>query len=207
MSVEAEPVDVGCAPRSFRVVTPANWLDLDLDPRTSRAATARLVAGAVGGAPAAVSARRQLTSLLRQATRAAADKGAVFSSFLSDVIEGRPVAASLLASMARSDQTEGDSLTALAEQLERSQGSQSRPATATVVKLGAGPAVRLRRRTMTEALSGEGGWAEVESVQYFLSVPGTRNLLVLSFSTPNLALSEAFAELFDAMAESLSWEW
>ncbi len=47
----------------------------------------------------------------------------------------------------------------------------------------------------------------METLQYFIPVPGTARLLVLSFSTPNLSLAPAFLELFDAMAESLHWRW
>jgi hypothetical protein len=44
-------------------------------------------------------------------------------------------------------------------------------------------------------------------VQYFVPLPGSTDLVLLSFSTPNLGLADAMVELFDAMAESLQWRW
>lgn len=37
-------------------------------------------------------------------------------------------------------------------------------------------------------------------------MPDGGELLVLTFSTANLPLGDAFAELFDAMAHTIAWE-
>ena len=39
----------------------------------------------------------------------------------------------------------------------------------------------------------------------FVPLPGSTDLLVLSFSTPIEALAEALVQLFDVMAASLRW--
>lgn len=43
--------------------------------------------------------------------------------------------------------------------------------------------------------------------RYFVPVPGTQRLATLSFLTPNVDLADSFEELFDAVAETLSFEW
>lgn len=192
----------------MRVATPANWFDLDLDPATSEASVERLVEERAGDAPEQAEVRAQMARLLRRASTDAARQGAVFASLLSDVVEGRPVAASLLVSLKAdsADAASGD-LKALAERLRRPTGSNQGPAEVGVVELPAASAVRVRRRTATEPEGAGGERAEVETVQYFVPVPGVPSLLVLSFSTPNLPLAEVFVELFDAMAQTLQWRW
>lgn len=193
----------------FRLATPADWTDLDLAPATRRRSADRLV-GLLAGPDAGASAvRDEVTSLLLGAAEDAAAHGAFFASLLSDVVEGHPVSASLVVSL-RSDAGDGEAgdLDALAEQLRLRPGPGAAAPQTAVVRLPAGPAVRLRSRATARA-GGTGGGAgriEVESLQYFVPVPGGGDLLALSFSTPNLALADSFVELFDAMAESLSWE-
>ena len=51
----------------------------------------------------------------------------------------------------------------------------------------------------------EGAEIEVETVQWFVLHPTGRWLAVLTFSTPNVGLAEAFGEVFDAIAWSLQW--
>ena len=143
--------------------------------------------------------------MLAQATAEATRRGAVFASLLSDVVDGRPVAASLLVSMAAGQHGGAiGHLDALADRL-RAGVSDTGEAEVGVVDLPAGLAVRTRRRTVTRSESRQVAPTEVESVQYFVPVPGTAALLVLSFSTPSLTLADALVALFDAIAESLAW--
>lgn len=44
-----------------------------------------------------------------------------------------------------------------------------------------------------------------ETVQFFVPLPEAHRMLVLAFSTPMLQLADAYAPLFDAMAESARW--
>jgi hypothetical protein len=79
--------------------------------------------------------------------------------------------------------------------------------TTEIVELPAGPAVRLRRRT-DSGLAGTGGeTAQAAETQYFVPVPATDRMLVLTFATPNLGFRSEFEELFDRMAETLQWQW
>ncbi|MDP8993092.1 MAG: hypothetical protein M3N31_08605 [Actinomycetota bacterium] len=131
----------------------------------------------------------------------------MFASLLSDVIEGRPVAASLVVSVTPAPEEGDGNLQALVERLRRSTGSEGGMARVEVVDLPAGAAVRLRRQMLAEADGAGAEGAVVETVQYFVPVPATASLLVLTFSTPNLPLAEAFVELFDTMAQTLHWRW
>src|SRR5258707_15773536 len=88
-------------PRDLRLATPANWFDIDLNPSTSAESIARLVEERAGREPDQAENRRQLVRMMRKATADAREQDAIFASVLSDVIEGRPVAASVIVSLAR----------------------------------------------------------------------------------------------------------
>jgi hypothetical protein len=197
-------------PLDLRLATPANWFDIDLNPSTSAASIARLVEERSGSDPDQADTRRQLVRTLRKATGDAREQDAIFASVLSDVIEGRPVAASVIVSLAHDGSpAPGDvkaRVTALGARLAQPGGPIAGAAT-TTKELRAGWSVRARRRMSVEPPGLEGHPVEVESVQYFVPLPGSTDLVLLSFSTPNLGLADAMVELFDAMAESLQWRW
>lgn len=73
-------VDAARSPRDFRLATPANWFDLDLNPATRRSSIQTLVEKRSGSHPQTAETRRQLVSLLEQAAKDAAEGGAVFAS-------------------------------------------------------------------------------------------------------------------------------
>jgi hypothetical protein len=211
MNEDPQPEALGnqAVPRDVRLATPATWFDLDLDPETSRASITRFVEERAGRSPDRAQIRRELQGWLEQATADARSQGAVFASLLSDTVEGRPVAASLIASLARDGPGRGDDrsrVEALAARLARIGGPLAGVPTG-IRELPAGWAVRARRRTTIESFAFAGHPAEVENLQYFALIPGTTDVLLLSFSTPNLGLADAMVELFDAIAESLQWRW
>ena len=198
-------------PRDLRLATPANWFDLDLNPSTSAESIARLVEDRVGGGAEQAENRREVVRMLRKATVDAREQEAIFASVLSDVIEGRPVAASVIVSLAKDGSpAPGDTATrvrALEVRLAEPGGPIAGAATATKELPGAGWSLRARRRVSIEPPGLEGHPVEVDNVQYFVPLPGSTDLVLLSFSTPNLGLADAMAELFDAVAESLQWRW
>jgi hypothetical protein len=83
-------------------------------------------------------------------------------------------------------------------------GVDSRPE---VVELAVGPAVRLSRIGDSGPIGGSGGGVPSVQVQYFLPVPDSEQVLILTFGTPNRNLRPEFEELFGQIAGSLSWEW
>jgi hypothetical protein len=69
--------------------------------------------------------------------------------------------------------------------------------------LGAGPAVRVRRRL--EAPIGGLEKVGIENLQYIVVLPDLARLALLDFSTPTIGLADPFVELFDAIAATLTW--
>jgi hypothetical protein len=76
-----------------------------------------------------------------------------------------------------------------------------------VVELPTGPAVRLSRIGGSGPIGAAGGDVPSVQVQYFLPVPDSEQILILTFGTPNRNLRAEFEELFGQIAGSLSWEW
>jgi hypothetical protein len=197
-------------PRDLRIATPANWFDLDLKPSTSAESIVRLVDERVGGGAEQADNRRELVRILRKATVDAREQQAVFASVLSDVIEGRPVAGSVIVSLAADGTPAPGDAKARVEDLQvrlAQPGGAIAGAATETRELIAGWALRARRRMTVEPPGLEGHPVEVESLQYFVPLPGSTDLVLLSFSTPNLGLADPMVELFDAMAESLQWRW
>jgi hypothetical protein len=183
--------------------TPAAWMDLDLDPVTRAESIAALVeAHAVGD-------RDRLREMLEGAAANAVSEGAVFASLFFSTAGGQAVSASLMVSVADAE-AEGDPDIdpddAPAERLAIAQGLAEEfrkdGAKAEVRSLDAGPAARVRSRI---AVDDREPPTMVDLVQYFVPFPVADRLAVLTFSTPNIGLADAFAEVFDAIGGTLQW--
>jgi hypothetical protein len=181
--------------------TPAAWFDLDLDPATRGASIDRVLA------ERAVGSAEGLRASLEAAAEQAIGQGAVFASLFSDTLDGKAVSASLVVSVidAVPDPASAPAApAAIAEELVEEFLDDG--ATAAVRNLDAGPAARLRRRLPVGGATGPSGLPEeVDTVQYFVPFPDADRLAVLTFSTPNVGLADAFAEVFDAVASTLQW--
>jgi hypothetical protein len=176
-------------PPRFTITVPANWYPLDLDPRTRTDSIARLVESRVGSSrePAVRQLRRELTAMLRQYARQAASHHATYAALMYQVVDGVPLSASLVIACGLAPS--GDVGAVLADG-----GSYQDFATL------AGPAVRVAR---TELL--DPGAVPTAEVQYAVPVPGSELVLLMTFSTPNVALADPLGELFDAIARTLEW--
>jgi hypothetical protein len=194
------------APPRFTVTVPANWYPLDLDPRSRTDSIARLVESRIGSGrePAVRQLRRELTAMLRQYARQAASHRATYAALMYQVVDGVPLSASLLIAVgvAPEDASGAPMLTPGALGAVLGEGAAVSSDFATL----AGPAVRVVRQEPLQGVAGSSG-APVSSVevQYALAVPGTELVLVMTFSTPNVALAEPLGELFDAIARTLEW--
>lgn len=187
----------------FRLAAPANWFTLDLDRRTYRDNIEALIQQRLGSGPDHERARRDLFALMERFTSDAIDQGAVQAFLLSDQIGERPLAASLICTVTSTPDTPviEDVAAGLRSASRRGGHSEIK-----IVELGDALAVRARGRRKAALPDASAPTVEVETMQYFVAVPGRDALLILSFSTPDLALAEPYAELFDAMASSLTWE-
>ncbi|MGH9022491.1 MAG: hypothetical protein ACRDV9_05220 [Acidimicrobiia bacterium] len=193
--------------RDLRLITPPAWFELDLEPSGRRASIDQMVAERTGSAvnPAFST---DLALLLERHAAEAYERGAVRASMFSQELGGEHVAAALMVLVVPgqvgtggvADDRSADGGRTLAWGLAEALG----PEGATEMRqLPAGPAVRVRRRLQSAIPDGEE--VPVESVQYFVPFPDGDHLVLLNFSTPNLALADAFVEVFDAMAATLSW--
>ena len=191
------------APADFRLSLPVSWVELDLNPRTRPEAIAKIVAerGEVGSQLGL--SHQQLTDLLESLAAQAEASNGVYAAFYSDVMEGAPVSASLLVSVVPASggaPPPGTDPRDVARVLQ-----QMFPADAdTELRgLGAGPAVRVRRRLEAPVA----GLANVpmENLQYVVVLPDLTRLALLQFSTPTVGLADPFVELFDAIAATLTW--
>lgn len=70
-----------------------------------------------------------------------------------------------------------------------------------VVALPAGPAVRVH--AISESGAGSGRTTFVEGVDHFVPVPGADDALLLSCTTPSVAVGDLLLPLFDEIARSL----
>lgn len=188
---------------SIRLRTPAAWMDLDLDPATRAESNAELVeAHAMGD-------RDRLRAMLEAAAANAVSEGAVFASLFFRTAGGQAVSASLMVSVADAEadvEPEIDPSDAPAARRAIAEGlaEEFREGNADVEvrSLDAGPAARVRSRL---AIDNGDPPTMVDLVQYFVPFPTADRLAVLTFSTPNLGLADAFAEVFDAIGGTLQW--
>ncbi|MEU9447137.1 hypothetical protein [Streptomyces sp. NPDC048277] len=196
------------SPADYRLLLPDGWFRVRIDPEGRERSIDALVDRKFEGIDNAPHLKRQLRDeLLAQATAAYRDGG--IELYLSLQQAGPlTIPASLLITLLRP--APGAALpdaTDLARRLSADMDGE-----ATVVELAAGTAVRVRRVTgqpNTPAPAGAPGSTDVVlpsvTVDYQLPVPATAAHLLLTFSTPLLQIADAMAELFDAVAGSLTW--
>lgn len=190
------------APAGLVLTTPGPWLRLDLDPQTRSASLAKLVGERLGDDAALLDERRELTAALRAFARDAVRSGAIYAAVMLDLLDDVPVQASLIASYAATPPatTEGaDPLDGLVRALAGD--ADSAEVDRIALRLGDG----CRLVTMCEAPYGDGTRTPTLVAQYVVSVPGSRQALLLSFSSPNIAHREAMLGLFDAIAQGARW--
>jgi len=206
MSTEAaEPQ--AALPRGYQLIVPQGWYRIVLDEKHRERGVRTLVDQQFRGLDNQPVLHREATQMLLDLTADAAAGGAL-EMYLSLIAEG-PVllAGSLLVTYAPATRSRDQEilapsaadLTELAAVLDEA-GSAADPFT--VVELPSGPA--LRRQTGVTDVEYQGEAApEAFEVEYMVPVPGTGAFLVLTFSTPLLAIQDAIAGLFDVVAQSL----
>jgi hypothetical protein len=191
------------AQADFRLSLPVSWAELDLNPATRTEAISKIVAERGEAGTQLGLSRGQLTDLLESLAVQAQAKNGVYAAFYSDVMEGAPVSASLVVSVVPASggaPPEGTDPVDVARVLR-----QMFPAEVDTElrELGAGPAVRVRRRF--EAPIGGLEKVGIENLQYVVVLPDLVRLALLDFSTPTIGLADPFVELFDAIAATLTW--
>lgn len=188
------------APGEFTLATPGDWFSLHLP---DDAGVDALLDARIQAAPELAPQRASLRGVLEQLRGAASAAGVCYAA---GTLLGTPGAA-LPATMTVSVHP---SLSAaapaeLVEQLRAHLPADARSARVDAVDLPAGPAVRSEVISASGPDTGPASGAMSLVVQYFVGVPGTTRLLVLTFATPAVALLEGLRPLFHAMARTLEF--
>lgn len=178
----------------YRLVVPADWSRLDLTAADSGAAQVRrLVRRLAGSADDQAQLRRELVAHLETACAEAKGRGGVDLYLSAGGPSGTLVAASLLVTVTPQHVGAEHAVAAVADVL--GEGG------AAVVDIGGRRAVRSVREELPGDLPTDGRRSLV--VQYVFVMPEV--VVLLSFSTPVLALAEPLTALFDAVAETFRW--
>lgn len=185
MAVVAVPTAVS-AP-DYSLVVPGDWWRLDLTaPDGGAAQVRRLVRRLAGSADLQAQLRHELVEHLDAACADAIARGGVDLYLATRGRAGIVVAASLLVTVTPQRVRAEHALPALADALGETE----------VVEIGGRGAVRSVRQELPGDLPTDGRPALV--VQYAFVLPQV--VVMLSFSTPVLALTEPLTHLFDAVA-------
>ncbi|MET8447746.1 hypothetical protein [Streptomyces sp. NPDC005209] len=188
-------------PADYRLLLPDGWFRILLDPPEQRdKAVDALVERQFHGIDNAPHLKEDLRKDLRRRAAKAHRSGGIELYLSLQEIGPFTIPASLLVTLAPLRHAAPLPLDALAETLSAADGG-----TASVEELPSGPAVRVRRLIRQP---GEEDARQVHhslSLEYHVPVPGTAAFLLLTFSTPLEQIADAMAELFDAIAASLTW--
>jgi hypothetical protein len=207
----------------LNIRTPGDWIVVDAAALSDAAEVDALVGDRLDTVPELAGRRGDLVATVTRSLRRAREAGVLFTAVLADVDEeGRPLMANLAVAAAAgpapvveddapsSAATAGAGAAAAAREtpdLEAAFAEQFPDAErrdVTSVLLPGGPAVRLAR-LFDVPLTDDGPMLAMLSVQYFFSVPGLEQMLVLSFTTPSIAAAERLQQIFHAIAETVSF--
>lgn len=187
----------------FEVVVPEAWLPLTSTgtPADHRGALVREVEQAA----ARIGASGSAGALLDMASQVAADadeRGALAAAVGFELVGDDVAVTSMMALRLEGDRpADPEHLAAL---LAAPRPEDLRPREVEVVTLPVGPAVRVH------AIADQSGEAEgapsvvVEGLDHFIPVPGGTDVLLVSCTTPMVALGDALLPTFDAIAASVT---
>ena len=192
----------------FALTVPPSWLEFEVRPGRREVALERLIAGRVRDVPELRQHRTALTRLVREQARQAWDAGAAYLSCMVEPTEDGPVTASavvliLPGPMGVADD-DPDRLGAVARPFTTKEPAGDGDVwqrVDTVAVPGAGPAVRVAG-VQDVSLPGQDGAVRVVQLQTLVPLPQGR-VLVLTCSSPVLALQDVLLELFDAVSGTL----
>ncbi|MEU6555635.1 hypothetical protein ABZ915_36115 [Streptomyces sp. NPDC046915] len=193
-------------PRDYRLLLPDGWFRIVLDPPEERERSIdALVERQFQGIDNAPHLKDDLRKDLRRRSAKAARSGGVELYLSLQQVGPFTIPASLLVTLAPLQHPQPLPAQALAQALAADGGE----ATVSTEELPSGEAVRVRRLTTQPEPDADASAPNEShrsvSVEYHVPVPGTTAFLLLTFSTPLEPIADAMAELFDAIAGSLTW--
>lgn len=192
----------------FSLRVPPSWFELDVHPATRDASIRTLVRTRIAEVPQLRERRAEITRLLREQASAAWDAGAVYCAAMTEAVMDGVLPASLTVFLlpgpldARSD--EPDRISALLPMLHPKDAAGENDPWTRLQLLdleGCGPAVRTYG---VEDLEPEPGKkVRVVQMQTYIPVPRVNRIVLVSCSSPAVAVSEGLFELFDALTGTL----
>lgn len=184
---------------------PSPWFHLDLRSEDLATFISGLVDSRLEDEPRLVPFRDSLHALLDGFAREAIEKHAVTAGLYASGREGAPVIAHLLvyvspAAAASEVRTLGD----VAGELRTPREGDLGPREVTEVDLPSGHAVRAR--FLAETLRDErGDAAALECVQYWIPIPQSTDVAIVSFTTPTLHFANDLANVFDELGRTTTF--
>lgn len=190
----------------FSLTVPDTWFEIDLHPATRDASVNDLVRSRTRGVPELEGQRGAIVKLLREISRQAVTGGAVYLGVMVEVVEGAGLSASTTVSLLPSP--DGSSSTAstsaimstLSEKAARSE-HDTWTKTALVELPAVGQGVRAYGVEDVEMPGGR-GQIRATTMRTFVPLPGSPRVALISCSSPNVVLVDAFHDLFDAVTST-----
>lgn len=179
---------------AYRLVVPAEWAGLDLDPARREASVATHVDHQFAGLDKASHLKTQATQELLAKVEATYAAGGIELFLSMQRVADVPIAASLATFLVPPDGSGAIS----ADGLARCLAGNDRDIT--LIDLPAGRSVRIRR------YSGPLDTPESAIQEVFVPIPGGGWWLLLVFAAPFGPLVHALTKLFDAICTTLRWD-
>ncbi|MFF3065539.1 hypothetical protein ACFVQ3_13350 [Oerskovia sp. NPDC057915] len=194
----------------LRLRLPGSWWQVPLHDRAeARASVRRLVAAQVGPADDRASVRIELERrVLAALDDAIGGEGQAFHVALS-IVPGVPLPVTAMVSLPAQQLTPaiGTSATATMAILERGLADVTEGGADSLHRFTAGAsevARRTRRHVVADPDSDE--TLPTVAVEYWMTVPGTKRFVLVSFSAPAGELEEPLTGLFDQIVRVSSWD-
>lgn len=195
----------------FSLRVPPNWFELDVHPASRDASARELVRERVAQVPELESRRGEITKVLRDQAASAWDAGAVYCAGMVEPVADGVLPASvtvfLLPGPLGASSDEPDRLTALLPALTSKDAKDENDTWTRVQTLtleGCGPAARTYGIEDVEPEPGKP--LRVAQMQTFIPIPNVNRVLLVSCSSPAVAVAEGLFDLFDALTGTVRLE-
>jgi len=203
---------------ALRFRLPGDWWSVELHDRDAAVASAhRLVRHRIGPQDDRTLTRARLTHELTEAVDAAIRAGGQSMFIAIQILEGVPLPISFAVYLPEVAMTPafGPDPDRVLDILERGieqvatgeHADPGDPADRIRMALSETKATRLHRVRVIDVGSGEdSGTLETLVVDYWVAIPGTKRVLLVSFSTSMAALQEYLLQFFDAIMRAAAWD-
>jgi hypothetical protein len=203
---------------SLRFRLPGDWWAVELHDRDAAVASAhRLVRHRIGAQDDRVLVRQRVTRELTEAIDAAIRAGGQSMFIAVNILDGIPLPISFAVYLPETGMTpaigtDADRVLDILEQgitqvATSGHADPGDPDDRIRVELSETKATRLHRvRTIDVGSGADTGTMETLVVDYWAAVPGTKRVMLVSFSTSMAELQQQLLQFFDAIMRAARWE-